>query len=492
MAVFLIVCARFNRVYPKRGVDLKRSNRSIKMKKRQKKNKERLFYYGMALLTAVFVVVGLTTAIKGAAEESVEVSRAEKVKPEDEEKADKVKEDNDKTDEEKNKETDQNEKITADNPDIRVLIMTNGFSDITHSQVSLSSESGMVVTYGENKKEYKGENTLKIAPDHKWFDEGTVRVGAKKGKIKIESIKRGDGQPSYDGVIELRSTAEGIVIINELPVESYLCGVVPSEMPASYELEALKAQAVCARSYAYRQMEKYAYPEYEAHINDSSSYQVYNNSKQAKASSKAVKETAGQTVRYKGEIVSTYFYSTSCGKTTTMEAWGTKPGKKNGYLYSAEVKGENGDYEKELPWYRWSVTAPAETLSNLVGLNTGKDIGRLESIEITKRGPGDVAIVMKVVGDKGSVTVKTENKIRRALGGSEYKIRRQDGSETNGRDLLPSAFFTIEKKGDEFVIQGGGFGHGIGMSQTGANEMAKQGKNYKEILALFYKDIMVE
>ena len=81
MAVFLIVCARFNRVYPKRGVDLKRSNRSIKMKKRQKKNKERLFYYGMALLTAVFVVVGLTTAIKGAAEESVEVSRAEKVKP---------------------------------------------------------------------------------------------------------------------------------------------------------------------------------------------------------------------------------------------------------------------------------------------------------------------------------------------------------------------------------------------------------------------------
>ena len=138
------------------------------------------------------------------------------------------------------------------------------------------------------------------------------------------------------------------------------------------------------------------------------------------------------------------------------------------------------------------MTAPAETLSDLIGLNTGKDIGRLESIEITKRGPGDVAIAMKAVGDEGSVTVKTENKIRKALGGSEYKIRRQDGSETDGRDLLPSAFFTVEKKGDKFVIQGGGFGHGIGMSQTGANEMAKQGKNYKEILALFYKDITVE
>ena len=175
-----------------------------------------------------------------------------------------------------------------------------------------------------------------------------------------------------------------------------------------------------------------------------------------------------------------------------MEAWGPKPGKKNGYLYSAKIKGENGDYEKDLPWYRWSVTVPVKTLSNLIGLNTGKDIGLLESVEITKRGPGDVAVAMKAVGDKGSVTVKTENKIRRALGGSEYKIKRQDGSETNGRDLLPSAFFTIEKKGEEFVIEGGGFGHGIGMSQTGANEMAKQSKDYKEILSLFYKDITVE
>lgn len=462
---------------------MERNNKGIKMRKKQKKSRERQLYYGMALLAAVFIVVGLTTAIKNGAEKSMEVSKVEEVEPKDEAKADKASADEDGKD---------NEEIKVDNPDIRVLLMTNGFSDVAHSQVTLSSESGMTVAYGENKKEYKAKKALEIAPDHKWFKEGTVRVSAKKGKVRVESLKRGGGQPSYDGVIELRSTAEGIVIINELPVESYLCGVVPSEMPASYELEALKAQAVCARSYAYRQMEKYAYPEYEAHINDSTRYQVYNNSEQAEASSKAVKETAGQTVRYKGEVVSTYFHSTSCGKTTTMEAWGTKPGKKNGYLYSAEVKGENGDYEKDLPWYRWSVTVSVETLSDLIGLNTGKDVGKLESIEITERGPGDVAIAMKAVGDKGSVTVKTENKIRKALGGSEYKIKRQDGSETDGRDLLPSAFFTIEKKDDKFVIEGGGFGHGIGMSQTGANEMAKQGKSYKEILTLFYKDIAVE
>ena len=99
---------------------------------------------------------------------------------------------------------------------------------------------------------------------------------------------------------------------------------------------------------------------------------------------------------------------------------------------------------------------------------------------------------IKATGDKGSVKVKTENKIRKALGGSGYKIEKQDGTKTDSRELLPSAFFTIEKSGDAFVIKGGGFGHGIGMSQTGANEMAKQGKNYKEILTLFYRGVNVE
>ena len=91
--------------------------------------------------------------------------------------------------------------------------------------------------------------------------EGGVRGNrqAKEGEITVNSLKRGYGSPSYQGILELRTTAEGIAIINELPVENYLCRVVPSEMPSGYEIEALKAQAVCARSYAYRQMAEYGY-----------------------------------------------------------------------------------------------------------------------------------------------------------------------------------------------------------------------------------------
>lgn len=103
-----------------------------------------------------------------------------------------------------------------------------------------------------------------------------------------------------------------------------------------------------------------------------------------------------------------------------------------------------------------------------------------------------MALQIVAAGDKGSVTVDTENKIRRALGGNGYMIKRQDGEEVKSSVLLPSAFFTVEKKGTDYIISGGGFGHGIGMSQNGANEMAKEGKTYKEILGLFYQEIEVK
>ena len=259
----------------------------------------------------------------------------------------------------------------------------------------------------------------------------------------------------------------------------------------SYKLEALKAQAVCARSYAYRQMENYAYPKYRAHVNDSTDYQVYGNSKQADSAVKAVRQTAGETAKYKGKIATTYYYSTSSGRTTTTAAWGSTSSAATGYLKSVRVSGKNGDYEKNLPWYRWTVDVTAARLSTILYKNTGKDVGSIRKIYISKRGPGKVALELKVKGDKGNLTVKTENKIRSALAG-DYDIRKQDGSKVKFRTLLPSAFITITKKNSQIHIRGGGFGHGIGMSQTGANEMAKQGKTYKEILKLFYSGITVE
>ena len=376
---------------------------------------------------------------------------------------------------------------------IRVLLMTTGYSGEIHSEVRVSSDAGLRVSCGGESIEWNRADTYQILPDDARFQKGNIRVEPLEegGQMRLESIERGCGTPSYAGTLELRAVSGGMAVINELPVETYLCGVVPSEMPASYELEALKAQAVCARSYAFRQMTSYGYPEYEAHVNDSTDFQVYNNSERQENSTRAVAETEGQVVRYKGEIATTYYYSTSCGRTTSLEAWGTDPGGGGGYLQSVEVCGEQGDYEKDLPWYRWTAQVPVQTLSALVSVNTGVQVGTLSSVEVTKRGPGDVALQIVASGDAGSVTEDTENKIRRALGGSVYTITKNDGSTSQSTALLPSAFFTIEKSGDTFVISGGGFGHGIGMSQNGANEMAKQGADYREILQMFYKDVEI-
>lgn len=382
------------------------------------------------------------------------------------------------------------EELAEENPDIRVLLMTDGYQKETHARAVLSSESGLVVNWGDREEEV--EEKLTVEPEDDRFKEGVIRVRARDGKVKVETLHRGYGMPSYAGIIELRVAGEGLVLINELPLETYLEGVVPSEMPASYEPEALKAQAVCARSFACRQMESFGYPEYKAHVNDSTDYQVYGNSKPAESAGEAVRATAGEAVRYQGKVVTTYYYSTSCGRTTNVEAWGTKPGKANAYLQSVEVKGKTGDYEKELPWYRWEARIPKETLSRLIRKNTRKDIGMVEEVKVTKRGPGDVALAIRVTGREGTVTVKTENKIRRALGGEGYEIQKQDGTTASSSRLLPSAFFTVKKEKDCFVIRGGGYGHGIGMSQNGANEMAKQGMDYREILTLFYQGVTIE
>lgn len=378
---------------------------------------------------------------------------------------------------------------------IRVLIKNNGFLQITHNQVELESKSGMILEgKGKQIEVLPGEHVI-ITPDHELFQDSSICVYPKSDEeqITVCSLKRGYGNPSYRGTMELFATAEGIVLINELSVEAYLCAVVPSEMPISYELEALKAQAVCARSYAYAQMKKYGYPEYQAHVDDSISYQVYGNSKEQEKTNQAVKETCGQCIWYKDEIVKAYYYSTSCGKTTSVQAWGTKENEKNGYLKSVSVcNDKKQDYEASLPWYRWEITIGKEELKNLLELNLGVTLGTLKKVSVSKYGPGSVALEVEIQGSKGSALVKTENKIRAAFGGGNYQILRQDGKSVEAQKLLPSAFITIQQQGENYLISGGGYGHGIGMSQNGANKMALEGKNYIEILTFFYCGVIIE
>lgn len=373
---------------------------------------------------------------------------------------------------------------------IRVLLRGDGFREELHQSVGVCAPGGLIAEYDGTEKETAPGEIFSAAAGA-FPAGGCIRIRAKQEgeKITVTTFTRGYGTPSYNGMLELIPTADGIALINELPLEQYLYGVVPSEMPSFYEMEALKCQAVAARSYVYNQMKTYAYPQYMAHVDDSVAFQVYGNSETKDTVIQAVNETAGKKLWFQGQVATAYYFSTSAGQTTDLSAWGQGD---CAYLQSVRVGDADGDYEASLPWYRWEAAIPAEMLSELISRNTGTKIGKLRSLCVTKRGAGNAAIQITAEGSLGSVTVDTENKIRRALGGSGYQIQKNDGTAVPSKELLPSAFFTIEEKEQVYVIRGGGYGHGIGMSQNGANEMAKRGMNCEEILKTFYAGVSVE
>ncbi len=371
---------------------------------------------------------------------------------------------------------------------MRVLLSTENFLSYEHDEVILSAPSGLFVTYldGEEKQEQVMNICINDSDETLYGTTVLVELVDDSEKITVESLERAYGTPSYYGSMELFIDKEGVIIVNEIPLELYLRGVLPSEMPASYETEALKAQAVCARSYAYMHMQSYNYPEYSAHVDDSTAYQVYNNYEETEATNQVIVDTEKEKVIYNGEVVTTYFFSTSSGYTTDLRAWGMDVNEDTGYLTGIQVSDGEYDYERNLSWYSWSVCLTEEELIEVLESNLEMELGELEAITVSKRGTGDIALELQISGTENSVVISTEYDIRSALGSSIYTIVKQDGTTIQGMSLLPSAFFEIAKIDEGYEITGGGYGHGVGLSQNGANEMAKLGMTYSEILTFFY------
>ena len=425
---------------------------------------------------------------------------------------------------------------------IRVLIKNNDFSGYSHEEIKVSCDTDFTITYGKAEEvktdTFEAGETVVIGKDSDYFKGQRVVITpeALSGKIKLLHLNRSQGIPEYRGSIELTKEDGDIFIVNEVLLEEYLYSVVPSEMPASYPSEALKAQAVCARTYAYAKMLHSPLAWYGAHVDDSTAYQVYNNIAEKAEATKAVKETAGMLLAYEEDLVGAYYYSTSCGFGTTAEVW--KGGNEDiPYLQSKDIGSEQGEYtaqnlteeeafaefireteendfEKEEDWYRWSYTVEeinSETIEErlkkrfeangqlVLTLNTDgeyeskkiKNIGKIQDVYVEKRNPGGVADELIIVAENAQMKVISEYNIRYVLNDGETKVIRQDGSEVASASLLPSAFCVISVEEEDgnvvgYTVTGGGYGHGVGMSQNGAKSMAAQGWNYEDILTFFY------
>ena len=405
--------------------------------------------------------------------------------------------------------------LTTEKPDIdmiRVLIMTNGFKSLFHDTITLSCDSMAVLEYGD-EKDAKTESiaageTVTIKPGDSRLASGrlTFRSANEGGMITVHSLERAQGMPVYPGHMEITEESDGLLLLNEVDLEEYLKRVTPSEMPPTYELEALKAQAVCARTYAWRQIQGNAYSTYGAHVDDSTNFQVYNNTLTFDSTDTAVNETFGQLLEYNGDPIEAFYYSTSDGHGTDGSVWGAdasntpylravtinnrakKLDLTSNEAFESFIKDENTDaYDSDFPMFRWNTKTTSTILDEKIG-----GVGRITGLTITSRGAGGYAKTLKVVGTEGSKTFSGQSRIRSILGNVSLVYNRKDGSTSMGWDTLPSGFIYIENNGTDenqvttFTIYGGGFGHGVGMSQNGAQGMAKQGKTCQEILKFFY------
>lgn len=407
--------------------------------------------------------------------------------------------------------------LTTEKPEmdtIRVLLMTTGFESLYHQKITLSCDTEAVLEYGngkdiETQKVAAGE-VITIKPDDAKLQRGRLifRSLEDGGLITVSHLERAQGQPVYSGHMEITKETEGLLLLNEVDLEEYLKRVVPSEMPPTYQLEALKAQAICARTYAWRQIQGNSYSQYGAHVDDSTNFQVYNNTNTFEVTDSAVNETFGQILAYEDVPIEAFYYSTSCGHGTDGSVWGGNPdatpylnaisidnkGKtldlSSNESFEAFIKNVGTDaYESEFAMYRWCVKTNSKILSEKIG-----GVGRITGLTVAERGPGGIAKTLKVVGTEGDKNFTTQSKIRSILGNASLTYTRNDESEYSGWETLPSAFIYIENNGTDtenvtwFTIYGGGYGHGAGMSQNAAQGMAKAGKRCMDILHFFYKD----
>lgn len=297
------------------------------------------------------------------------------------------------------------------------------------------------------------------------------------------------GTPAHEAVIpdaELSSsepyrildTATGKILL--VPVREYVIGAVCAEMPATFEPEALKAQAVAAHTYAERQRSLArsapdAAPDGADLSNDTSKYQGYltnaeirqafgkNYDEYYRRISSAADEVLPYVLTYKGEPIIAAFHSMSSGMTESAEnAWGAPVD----YLVPVESSSD-----KNAPSYEETVRIGRDELRSRLeaafdGIQLGEDMTKwLKTAEISASG----TVLTARAGDR---TV-TGNEIRTALG-------------------LRSADFDVSFDGDEAVFTTRGYGHGVGMSQYGANSMAAAGSTWREILSHYYPDCSIE
>lgn len=421
----------------------------------------------------------------------------------------------------------------SDSKIIRVGIGTNNFTAYEWESAGIYS-TGEFEVYNNKKyiDTYDANNVINISMAGKIFIltdvegnviekvSGPIIFKTDFGYLGVKDLKRAGKDAVYRGQLELvpASKQDRFHIVNSIYLEDYLKGVVPNEMPVQFGLEALKAQSVAARNYVLAPRIK-SNPNYD--VVDSVASQVYFGANtEQELSNLAVNETTGIVALYNWDLILALYSSTAGGYTESYENVFSDPitkefpSKPKYYLKAAAdyddieplntdpkaekfYKSEPKSFDINSSYYRWEREWNGQEIQDAVqnniaaqsaagfvnpAVNKDETIGIIKELKVVKRGDSGKIIELEIQTDNGNYTVRKELIIRRLL--------------TNNGKALPSANIVFEHEynddGDLIYIKayGGGYGHGVGMSQYGAGFMGIElQKSFDEILKHYYTDI---
>ncbi|MGA2191793.1 MAG: SpoIID/LytB domain-containing protein [Nitrospirota bacterium] len=332
---------------------------------------------------------------------------------------------------------------------VRVLVMDN-LSGLTLDfpegfDLKGSAFSGLDIT-----EDGRGGKKITLGEGH---TDG-IRINTGDTVININEF-------SLSGDIEIKKNAKGLYrIINELDLEDYTRAVVGEEMSSKWPIEALKAQAVIARTYVmYKKKTSATACDYDL-CSTINSQMFTGSAREKEGPALAAKETRGQVLGYDGAVIEAVYHSTCGGSTEdASDVWDRD------YPY---LKARECAYCQDSPYSKWKRTLSAGDIERALSA-AGFRTEDLTSIKILKRSRTGRVKLMRIIAGLGSRTLKGID-FRKVIGFSK----------------LPSTLFEVSRQGDTYTFLGRGSGHGVGLCQFGAKSMAEKGKDYREILGYYY------
>lgn len=270
---------------------------------------------------------------------------------------------------------------------------------------------------------------------------------------------------SYRGIIEVMPADKGVLVVDELPLEDYLVGLINCEISSQWPIEAVKAQAIIARSYAVYQ--KAARKNALYHLESSVMDQVYEGCDMEDSRAiRGVKETAGEVLVYNGAVIQAFYHSNCGGHTEASEnVWGfALP-----YLSGVDCK-----YCLTSPSVKWEQSISLKKLESQLR-NSGYPVSGLKDIKPGSRNKSGRLQDLTLVSAKGRSVISAVN-FRKTIGYS----------------VIKSTNFDVRISGDDALFSGVGFGHGVGLCQWGAKQRASDGFDYREILFYYYPGTRLE